>query len=105
APFDTTKRGAFDDEAYLQNVPEMFGALRQHFGYGPKFTHDVHEHLRPHQAVALAQALEPHRLFFVEDILPPEHVAYYRHIKQVCTTPQAMGELFINSAEYLPLIQ
>ncbi|NDF96952.1 MAG: mandelate racemase, partial [Proteobacteria bacterium] len=23
----------------------------------------------------------------------------------VCTTPQAMGELFINSAEYLPLIQ
>ncbi len=105
APFDTTKRGAFDDEAYLQNVPEMFGALRQHFGFGPKFTHDVHEHLRPHQAVALAQALEPHRLFFVEDILPPEHVAYYRHIKQICTTPQAMGELFINSAEYLPLIQ
>ena len=53
----------------------------------------------------LAKALEPHRLFFVEDILPPEHVAYYRHIKQACTTPQAMGELFTNVAEFLPLVQ
>ena len=104
-PFDTTERGAFDDEAYLENIPAMFGALRERFGYGPKFTHDVHEHLRPHQAVALAKALEPHRLFFVEDILPPEHVAYYRHIKQTCTTPQAMGELFTNVTEYLPLVQ
>ena len=101
----STQVGAFDDEAYLENIPAMFGALRARFGYGPKFTHDVHEHLRPHQAVALAKALEPHRLFFVEDILPPEHVAYYRHIKLACTTPQAMGELFTNVAEFLPLIE
>jgi mannonate dehydratase len=104
APFATTRR-AFDDEAYLEAIPRMFAYLRDKLGFGPKLTHDVHEHLRPHTAVALCKLLEPYRLFFLEDVLPPEHVDYYRLIKQQCTTPQAMGELFINPHEYLPLIQ
>ncbi|MBI3971599.1 MAG: mandelate racemase, partial [Chloroflexi bacterium] len=103
-PFDTPRR-AFDDEAYLETIPRMFEYLRDKLGFGPKLLHDVHEHLRPHVAVALAKRLEPYRLFFLEDLLPPEHVSYYRQVKQQCTTPQAMGELFINPHEYLPLIQ
>jgi mannonate dehydratase len=103
-PFDTPRR-AFDDEAYLDAIPQMFAYLRDKLGFGPKFTHDVHEHLRPHIAVELAKLVEPYRLFFLEDLLPPEHVSYYRQVKQQCTTPQAMGELFINPHEYLPLIQ
>jgi mannonate dehydratase len=103
-PFDTPRR-AFDDEAYLEAIPRMFEYLRTRLGASPKFTHDVHEHLRPHVAVELAKRLEPYRLFFLEDLLPPEHVSYYRLVKQQCTTPQAMGELFINPHEYLPVIQ
>jgi mannonate dehydratase len=94
----------FDDEAYLENIPKMFEALRAEFGFGPKFTHDVHEHLRPHNAVTLAKLLEPYRLFFLEDLLSPEDVAWYRLVKQQCTTPQAMGELFVNPHEWSPLI-
>lgn len=94
----------FDDELYITNTVKMFDYLRERLGFGVKFTHDVHEHLRPHNAVALAKLLEPHRLFFLEDVLPPEHIAYYRQIRQQCTTPQAMGELFVNVQEYLPLI-
>ncbi len=94
----------FDDEAYLENIPKMFAHLRSQLGFGPKFTHDVHEHLRPHNAVQLAKLLEPYRLFFVEDILPPEQVAWFRLIRQQCTTPQAMGELFVNPHEWTPLI-
>ena len=97
-------RRVFDDEAYLENIPRMFEALRSEFGFGPKFTHDVHEHLRPHNAVTLAKLLEPYRLFFLEDALSPEDVAWYRLIRQQCTTPQAMGELFINPHEWMPLI-
>ena len=82
----------------------MFAYLRDKLGFGPKLTHDVHEHLRPNMAVALAKLLEPYRLFFLEDVLPPEQIAYYRQIRQQCTTPQAMGELFINVQEWLPLI-
>ncbi|MCB0064609.1 MAG: hypothetical protein KDE19_20945 [Caldilineaceae bacterium] len=94
----------FDDEAYLENIPAMFAHLRDKIGFGPKLTHDVHEHLRPHNAVALAKLLEPYRLFFLEDLLSPEQVHWYRHVRQQCTTPQAMGELFINPHEWTPLI-
>lgn len=94
----------FDDEAYVQNVEAMFAHLRKQLGFGAKLTHDVHEHLRPNMAVALAKILEPYRLFFLEDVLPPEQIAYYRLIRQQCTTPQAMGELFVNPQEWLPLI-
>lgn len=96
---------AFDDEAYIENIVLMFDQLRTRLGMSVKLTHDVHEHLRPQLAVTLSKLLEPHRLFFLEDALPPEQVAYYRLIRQQCTTPQAMGELFINPHEWLPLIQ
>lgn len=98
------QRRAFDDEAYLENVPAMFAYLRDKLGFGPKLTHDVHEHLRPHNAVNLAKLLEPYRLYFLEDLLSPEQVHWYRQVRQQCTTPQAMGELFINPHEWTPLI-
>lgn len=98
------QRRAFDDEAYLDNVPKMFAHLRDKLGFGPKLTHDVHEHLRPHNAVTLAKLLEPYRLFFLEDLLSPEQIHWYRQVRQQCTTPQAMGELFINPHEWTPLI-
>ena len=94
----------FDDEAYLENIPRMFEYLRSRLGFGIKLTHDVHEHLRPHNAVRLAKLLEPYRLFFLEDVLPPEQIHWFRLIREQCTTPQAMGELFVNPHEWLPLI-
>jgi mannonate dehydratase len=95
---------AFDDEIYIRTIVGMFDALRERLGMDVKLTHDVHEHLKPHNAVTLAKLLEPHRLFFLEDVLPPEQVAWYRNIRQQCTTPQAMGELFVNVQEWLPLV-
>ncbi len=95
---------AFDDEAYLDALPRMFEHLRDKIGFGPKLTHDVHEHLMPHNAVHLAKRLEPYRLFFLEDLLPPEQVGWYRQVRQACVTPQAMGELFTNPHEYMPLL-
>jgi mannonate dehydratase len=94
----------FDDEAYLEAIPAMFERLRERLGFGVKFTHDVHEHLRPQVAVQLAKRLEPYRLFFVEDILPPEQLGWFRMIREQCTTPQAIGELFVHPLEYVPLI-
>jgi mannonate dehydratase len=102
APFARDR--VFDEELYVQNVAGMFAYLRDKLGYGPKLTHDVHEHLRPNMAVRLAKLLEPFQLFFLEDVLPPEQIAYFRHIRQQCATPLAMGELFTNVQEYLPLI-
>ncbi len=94
----------FDEELYVDSVVKMFAYLRERLGYRVKLIHDVHEHLRPPAAVLLAKLLEPYRLFYLEDLLPPEQIAYYRQVKQQCTTPQAVGELFTNCQEWLPLI-
>ena len=98
------QRRIFDDEAYIENIPKMFDYLRSKIGFEVKLTHDVHEHLRPQCAVTLSKMLEPYRLFFLEDVLPPEQIQWFRLIRQQCTTPQAMGELFINPHEWMPLI-
>ena len=56
-------------------------------------------------AVNLAKELEPFKLFFLEDILPPEQVEWFRTIRSQCATPLAMGELFVNCREWQPLVE
>ncbi|MBI3666084.1 MAG: hypothetical protein HY236_07645 [Acidobacteria bacterium] len=95
---------AFDEEQYVDAIPKLFERLRVKLGNDVKLLHDVHEHLTPTMAVELAKRMEPYRMFFVEDILPPEQIAYFRQIRQVTTTPMAMGELFTHPHEWNPLI-
>jgi mannonate dehydratase len=95
---------AFDEDIYADNTVKLFEHMRAKFGPSAKFLHDIHEHLTPTMAVDLAKRLEPVHMFFVEDILSPEQIDWFRRIKEVCTTPLAMGELFVNPLEYVPLI-
>jgi mannonate dehydratase len=95
---------AFDEDVYINEIPKLFEYIRTKLGPDVKLLHDVHEHVTPSGAVELAKRMEPYRMFFVEDILPPEQIDWFRRIKQVCTTPMAMGELFTSPREYVPLI-
>jgi mannonate dehydratase len=95
---------AFDEELYVDTIPKLFERLRVKLGNEIKLLHDVHEHLNPNAAVEFAKRMEPYHMFFVEDILPPEQIAYFRQIRQVTSTPMAMGELFTHPHEWVPLI-
>jgi mannonate dehydratase len=95
---------AFDEEKYVDVIPRLMEHLRAKLGRRVKLIHDVHEHLTPTLAVELARRLEPFAMFYVEDILPPEMVQWYRNIRQVTSTPMAMGEIFTNPQEWVPLI-
>lgn len=66
--------------------------------------HDVHERQTPSAAMQLAKRLEPVRMFFVEDILPPEQIDYFKQIRAQTSTHMAMGELFTHPHEWRPLI-
>ena len=95
---------AFDEERYVDAIPEMFQHVREKLGWKVKLLHDVHEHLTPALALEFAKRMEPLRMFFVEDILPPEQIDYFQQIRSLASTPMAMGELFTHPHEWRPLI-
>lgn len=94
----------FEPGPYMRRTRQMLEACRQQLGEEIELIHDVHERVSPHQAVQFAKELEPIRLFYLEDALPPEHINYFRQIRQQCATSLAMGELFNNPHEWQPLI-
>jgi len=104
APEDAQPGVYFDPDDYARNVPRLFDYLRTNVGYDVELLHDVHERLAPSEAIRLARQLEPYRLFFLEDPLPPEQNGWFQMLRQQCATPIAMGELFNNPQEWVPLI-
>jgi len=79
---------------YLDHVPKLFDALRARFGFEAHLLHDVHHRLTPIEAGRLGRALEPYRLFWMEDPTPAENQEAFRLIRQHTVTPIAVGEVF-----------
>jgi mannonate dehydratase len=98
-------REPWEPTPYCRLVPRLFEHLRSTLGDEVELLHDVHERVPPIQAIGLARELERYNLFFLEDPFAPEDVGYFRTLRQQTATPIAMGELFVNQAEYVPLIR
>jgi mannonate dehydratase len=94
----------FDPDTYAITVPKMFEYIRSKIGFETPLLHDVHERIAPIEAVRLAKALEPYRLFFLEDALAPEDVDWFKRIREHAAVPLAMGELFTHPLEWRGLI-
>lgn len=89
----------WEPESYVRILPKLFDHLRKTVGEDMGLLHDVHERITANQAVALAKTLEPYHLFFLEDLLPPEHLDTFRLIRQQASTPLAMGEVYVGAWE------
>src|SRR5262245_39991644 len=94
----------WEPRAYVRGVPKLFEHLRKQLGDEVELLHDVHERVPPILALQLAKDLEPYKLFFLEDPFSPEDVGYFTHLRRQTSTPIAMGELFNNPNEFVPLI-
>lgn len=99
------KQAAWDPAGYVRIVPRLFAEMRSALGDEVELLHDIHERLPPIMAIGLAKELEPYRLFFLEDPFAPEDNGYFPLLRQQSAVPIAMGELYVNVNEYLPLIQ
>jgi mannonate dehydratase len=104
APEGALPGAYYDPVRYALGIPEMFEKVRAAVGPDVELLHDVHERLQPSQVIQLAKSLEPYRLFFLEDPLPPEQVEWFRTLRHHTVTPIAMGELFVNVREWIPLV-
>jgi mannonate dehydratase len=94
----------WEPHAYVRTVPRLFEHLRKKLGDEVELLHDMHERVPPVLAIRLARELEPYHLYFLEDPLSPEDVGYFAPLRQQTTTPIAMGELFNNPNEWVPLV-
>lgn len=101
----TSPHNIFVPADYARVVPKLFEQARRELGGEVELLHDIHERLSPMLAIQLAKDLEPYRLFFLEDALPPEEIDHFRRLRGATSIPLAMGELFTNVHEYLPLIR
>ena len=90
---------------YCRLVPQLFEHMRNALGDEVELLHDVHERVPPIQAIQLAKDLEQFKLFFLEDVFAPEDNDYFRILRQQSSIPIAMGELYVNQQEYVPLIR
>lgn len=89
---------------YLRAIPAMFEKVRDAVGWEVELLHDVHERVTVSQAIRLSEALDPYRLFFLEDAIAPEDLEWYRELRAHSTTPQAVGEVFSDMRTFVPLI-
>jgi mannonate dehydratase len=94
----------FEPVAYIKRAMKLFEECRKQLPEETELLHDVHERISPTQALQFCKDSEKFRMFFIEDPVSPEDIAWFRLIRQQCTTPLAMGELFNSPHEWSPLI-
>lgn len=101
----STARRLWEPRPYCNTVPRLFDAVRNKVGDSVELIHDVHERVPPIMAIQLAKDLEPYRLYFLEDLFSPEDHDYFRLLRPQSAIPLAMGELYVNQDQYVPLIR
>lgn len=94
-------RGAIDsslgeaewfNSATIGRIAEFFAAGRAAVGPEFELAVDCHGRLNVATAIRLCEALEPYRLMFIEEPVPPESVDALREVTSNSTTPIAAGE-------------
>jgi mannonate dehydratase len=95
----------WDVHRYLAVTPALFEAARSALGDEVELIHDVHSRLTPKQAVVLARSLEPYRLCFLEDPIPPEHYDRLPFVTSSSPVPIAVGEQLVSVTDAARLVQ
>ena len=90
----------YDPRRYFRKAVGLIEHVRATCAPDLELLHDVHERLPPPLALEFAKAVEPLRLFFLEDLVPPEAPELLDPIRANCTTPIALGELYTHPMEY-----
>lgn len=91
--------------AVITEIAEFFEAGRAAVGPDFELMLDCHGRLSPSNAIRLAAALEPFRLFFIEEPIPPESADDLGWVTSRSTTPIAAGERLTSIYEVRPYLE
>lgn len=89
---------------YINNLIGSVEHLRKTIGFGVDMCAEVDFRLTPSEGLVLARALEPLRMFWLEEVFAPEDLAWHETLRRQCSTPIAWGEVSVNQAEWVPLV-
>jgi mannonate dehydratase len=93
-----------DSRKYMRDTLELFEGIRSEIGWDVQLCHDVHERLKPIEAIRFACAMERFDLFFLEDAISLEEGGWLRQLRAKTNIPLAQGELFNHPFEWKTLI-
>ncbi|HXX21315.1 MAG TPA: enolase C-terminal domain-like protein [Candidatus Acidoferrum sp.] len=95
----------FDRDKEIRRILAAFETFRKEMPPEIGLGVDVHSALDPIRATQFCKDVERFKLFYCEDLFAPEEAGHYRIVRQQCTTPLAIGELWNNPHEWQPLVQ
>ncbi len=95
----------YDRDKETRKILTAFEAFRKEMPPEIGLGVDVHSSLDSIRAVQFGKDVEPFKLFYCEDLLAPEESGHYQIVRQLCTTPLAIGELWNNPHEWRPLVE
>ena len=89
---------------YMNNLITSVEHVRKTVGFGVDLSAEVDFRLTPSEGLVLAKALEPFRMFWLEEVFAPEDLAWHETLRQQCATPIAWGEVSVSQIEWVPLV-
>jgi galactonate dehydratase len=99
------REGVLEPRQAVRDGARWAEAVRATVGDQIELCLDVHTRLDPSDAIELARALEPCRLFFLEDPIRSEHVAGFHRVRAATTIPLAAGEQFSDKWQFRELVE
>jgi galactonate dehydratase len=104
-PFRTTPFNREVAPQELRGAVAMVEAVRAAGGPDFEIAIDVHGRWNTNSALKIIRALEPYRLFFVEESVPPENVAAMAEVQRSVGVPLATGERIFGRHGFRELLE
>ncbi len=104
-PFFNTPMNREVTQADLRLAAAIIKAIREAGGPDYDIAIDVHGRWNTKSTLEIIRALEPHRLFFYEEAVPPENVAAMAEVQRNTQTPLATGERIFGRQGFRELLE
>jgi L-alanine-DL-glutamate epimerase-like enolase superfamily enzyme len=103
-PYETDEYNRDLSPTEVEYAAALVGAVREAVGPDVGLAIDCHWNYGVAAAVSLARAVEPHRLLWLEDPLPPENIRALGEVQRATGTPIATGENHYHRVDFERLI-
>jgi len=107
-PFDAValrNGGQFITNAELETCLEPVRKIRDAVGDRIEIALEFHGYWNLPSAVKIARALEPYRILWLEEMLPQDNLAAYRHLAQYISIPLILSERLMTRWQFREVIE